>query len=182
MIIGKLVTLGPVTLHDADILFRWANDSETALMNEPYKPVHWSAHQEWWSSFAKERGQVLFAIRSHNSPGLIGYVQIGQIDPIHRAAVLGLRIGEKVNRGQGFGREVLQLAVDYCWNHLNLSRIGLSVFRNNQAAIRLYEQAGFKREGLLRKAVFIDGQWIDLLLMGKCHASRRTLKRRTLER
>ena len=173
MINGTLTTLGPMHLGDFDVFFRWANDKEAALLNEPYRPVHWPAHQEWWLSFSKDASQVVFAIRTQESPGIIGYVQIGNIDPIHRAARLGIRIGEEVNRGRGYGSDVLPLAIDYCWRHLNLSRIALSVFTHNDAAIRLYRKAGFMQEGVFRQAVFIDGQWVDVMVMAVMHPSRR---------
>ncbi|MGB6446390.1 MAG: GNAT family protein, partial [Xanthobacteraceae bacterium] len=59
----------------------------------------------------------------------------------------------------------LHLAVDFCWSHLNLNRIQLIVFKHNQRAIRAYQAAGFKKEGMLRKAAFIGGEWVDLVPM-----------------
>ena len=32
-------------------------------------------------------------------------------------------------------------------------------------ATRVYAAAGFEREGLLRRAAFVDGEWIDLAIM-----------------
>jgi hypothetical protein len=62
-------------------------------------------------------------------------------------------------------KEALHLAVDFCWSHLNLNRIQLIVFKHNQRAIRAYQAAGFKKEGVLRKAAFIGGEWVDLVPM-----------------
>jgi RimJ/RimL family protein N-acetyltransferase len=90
--------------------------------------------------------------------------------------LIGIRIGEESDRGRGFGRDALRIAVDYCWNHLNLSRLGLTVFANNERAIKLYESLGFDREGLLRDAVFIDGSWLDVVVMGRLHPSRSSQK------
>ena len=45
------------------------------------------------------------------------------------------------------------------------SHLILNVFGANPTAIRLYSNLGFEAEGLLQKALFIDGQWIDLVLM-----------------
>lgn len=172
MLKGVSTTLGPLQPGDFESLFRWANDSDAALLNDTYRPAHWPAQQEWWQSFFRNPSQVIFAIRTSDSPGIIGYVEIGQIDPVHRAAKLGIRIGEAVNRGRGYGSDVMPLAVDYCWRHLNLSRIALTVFAHNTAAIRLYRKAGFKREGVFRRAAFIAGGWVDVLAMAALHPSR----------
>ena len=49
---------------------------------------------------------------------------------------------------------------------LNLHRIYLFVLKTNQAAIRVYEKAGFRHEGTLREAAFKGGAFQDLLVMG----------------
>jgi RimJ/RimL family protein N-acetyltransferase len=39
------------------------------------------------------------------------------------------------------------------------------VVADNERAIRSYEKVGFRQEGKLREAVFVDGSYRDLLLM-----------------
>ena len=92
-------------------------------------------------------------------------MQINGINSVHRSAELGIRIGEEKNRGQGYGKEALRLAVDFCWNHLNLNRVQLVVFKHNDRAIGAYKAVGFRKEGLLRKAAFIGGGWVDVIVM-----------------
>ncbi len=48
---------------------------------------------------------------------------------------------------KGVGRGLLQAALDMCDNWLNVTRVELQVFSDNEAAIRLYEQMGFLKEG-----------------------------------
>ncbi|MGC1548906.1 MAG: GNAT family protein [Rhodanobacter sp.] len=174
MIVGKRVTLGPIIPADFLSLFRWADDLDAARLNETYRPSVWKNEEEFWFNVGRDTSKVFFAIRKLGSAAIIGYVQISNIDAVHRSAIVGLRIGEVADRGQGFGTEAMHLAVDYCWNHLNLSRIGLIVFGTNERAIKLYTTLGFEKEGLLRRAVFIHGQWTDLMLMGLLHPSRVT--------
>ena len=49
---------------------------------------------------------------------------------------------------------------------LNLHRVYLHVFENNKIAIKLYENMKFSREGQLRDGVFIDGHYLDVVVMG----------------
>jgi RimJ/RimL family protein N-acetyltransferase len=172
MIFGNAVAIGPILPVDIPALYRWADDAETAALNESYRPPNWRAQEEFWSNTAHDPTRIFFAIRAIGAPEIIGYIQIMNIEPIHRSASIGIRIGEASNRGKGYGREALQLGVDYCWRQLNLSRITLSVFAGNDAAIALYEAAGFVREGLLRRALFIDGAWVDLVPMARCQPER----------
>jgi len=55
--------------------------------------------------------------------------------------------------------------VNYGFKNLNLNRIYLRVFETNARAIHCYEKAGFKHEGRLRQACFLDGEYKDVLMM-----------------
>ena len=48
---------------------------------------------------------------------------------------------------------------------MNLERLGLIVFSHNTRAIRAYKAAGFRKEGLLKRLLFVDGQWVDVAIM-----------------
>ena len=50
----------------------------------------------------------------------IGYINIHNLNAVHRSADLGMRIGDERHRGQGFGKLAMAMAPNYCWNHLNL--------------------------------------------------------------
>ena len=115
----------------------------------------------------------MFAIRKRTETAIIGYLHIQNISSVHRSADIGIRIGEEKNRGHGYGKEALAMALDYCWRHLNLNRVGLIVFRNNPRALSAYKAAGFRVEGRLKKFFFIDGAWVDVLLMAAFRPSRK---------
>jgi RimJ/RimL family protein N-acetyltransferase len=161
MICGKKVTLGPILPGDFPALFRWSDDFDAALLNETYRPAIWKSQEEFWFNSIRDSSKVYFAIRKLGSQAIAGYVQISNIDAVHRSALLGVRIGEAADRGHGYGGEAVELAVRYCWNQLNLSRLSLLVFAGNEHAIRLYRAAGFRTEGQLAQALFIDGAWIE---------------------
>ena len=165
MLQGEKIILGPIVPADFSALFRWGDDLDAARLNEPYRPPTWRNQEELWFNVGRDSSRVFFAIRKIGAEPIVGYVQITNIDAVHRSATLGMRIGEPVERGRGYGRDALRLAIDYCWKHLNLSRIQLAVYGTNERAIRLYQASGFEIEGRLRRALFIDGQWIDLVVM-----------------
>lgn len=173
MLIASRITLGPVMPGDFAPMFRWANDVAAARLDLAYRPVDLKTHLQWCESIGSDTTRVIFAIRKANEPAIIGYVQVSAINPVHRSADIGIRIGEERHRGQGYGKEALRLALNFCWDHLNLNRVQLIVFKHNARAIRAYAAAGFRREGRLRKAAFIDGAWTDLLVMAMLRPARR---------
>jgi len=172
MLKASRITIGPLVPEDFGPLFCWINDVAAARLDFAYRPVDAMAHQQWWDSLGKDATKVVFAIRKMTETAIIGYVQITGINSVHRSAELGIRIGDDKNRGQGFGKEALRLAVEFCWNNLNLNRVQLIVFKHNHRAIGAYKAAGFKKEGILRKAAFIEGDWVDVIVMAALRPGR----------
>ncbi|MGA8650629.1 MAG: GNAT family N-acetyltransferase [Xanthobacteraceae bacterium] len=165
MLLGAKITLGPFVSEDYGAMYCWANDIAAARLDGPFRPVNLVDVVRQLENAGKDPSRVMFAIRKRNEPAIIGYLYIQNISSVHRSGEIIIRIGEERNRGQGYAKEALRMALDYCWRHLNLNRVGLTVFRDNQRAIRAYKAVGFRAEGRLRKFLFIDGAWVDVLLM-----------------
>lgn len=84
------------------------------------------------------------------------------------------RIGISVSeawQGKGVGKELMQAGIDLADKWLNLLRIELEVYADNEAAIRLYEGFGFEREGVMRQHAFRDGRYIDSIMMARLRSS-----------
>lgn len=177
MLLGSRISIGPFVPEDFAAIFCWVNDVAAARLDLAYRPVDMMAHQQWWQALGKDPSKVVFAIRKTSEPALIGFVQIAAMNSVHRSAEMGIRIGEEKNRGQGYGTEALRLALDFCWNHLNLNRVQLTVFKHNLRAIAAYRTAGFRKEGRMRKAAFIGGEWVDLIMMAALRPAQKAARR-----
>ncbi len=177
MLMASRITIGPFVPEDFAPVFCWLNDVAAARLDLAYRPVDMMTHQQWWQGLGKDLTKVVFAIRKTSEPTIIGYVQITGINSVHRSAEIGIRIGEEKNRGQGYGKEALRLAVEFCWNHLNLNRVQLIVFKHNDRAVRAYKAVGFRKEGLSRKAAFIGGDWVDVILMAALRPAQKRRRR-----
>lgn len=160
-----LVSIGPVLPNDLGAIFTWMNDPTAAALDFAWRPVDTNAFKSWMDRLAVDTTQVLFAIRRLPHPAIVGFVLLKNIQPVHRSAELGIRIGAETDRGQGLGQRATILALDYAWRTLNLHRVSLTTLAHNARAIASYRQAGFEEEGRLRQASFIDGKWCDLTIM-----------------
>ena len=101
------------------------------------------------------------------SAGKIAYpgVYIRDIDRHHNKAEYGIFIGEADARGRGVGTAAAKLMLRYCFEEEQLHRVYLRALSENGQAIRSYEKAGFRREGLLRDDVCIEGDYRDIVWM-----------------
>ena len=78
-------------------------------------------------------------------------------------ANLGISLGER--RNQGLGSEATRLTLDWGFHVLGLQNVLLETLAWNEAAIRAYEKAGFRRIGVRRKAAMSRGGRADVVLM-----------------
>jgi RimJ/RimL family protein N-acetyltransferase len=172
MLQGEKIALGPILPLDLPQLMLWGDDPELCRRSETYRPKSFQREADFWLNSANDQNIVFFAIRQDLSLPIIGYVQIHSISATHRSAMLGIMLGNAADRGKGYGGDAMVLAIDYCWRHLNLSRLSLHVHTTNPGAIRLYERLGFETEGLLKKALFLAGEWVDVQMMALCRPDR----------
>jgi putative acetyltransferase len=70
-------------------------------------------------------------------------------------------------QGRGASTALMRTALDLADNWLNLTRIELTVYTDNAAAIKLYEKFGFEIEGSRRRLAFRNGEYVDALLMAR---------------
>lgn len=80
------------------------------------------------------------------------------------------RIGISVTeawQGKGVGKALMQAGIDLADKWLNLTRLELEVYSDNEPAIQLYERFGFEREGVLRQHAFRDGRYVDSIMMAR---------------
>ncbi len=94
-----------------------------------------------------------------------GEVVINQIDTDNHSANIRIALFTEQYFGQGLGTEALRLMLNYGFETLNLHRISLGVYAFNPRAIHVYEKLGFKREGILRDALYYDGNYHDEIIM-----------------
>jgi putative acetyltransferase len=70
-------------------------------------------------------------------------------------------------QGRGVGTALMLAATELADRWLNLMRLELEVFTDNEPAIRLYKKFGFEIEGTLRRHAFRDGEYVDSYFMAR---------------
>lgn len=143
-------------------------------LSSGYHPVGAAEHRAWFDSVQQRTDVSIFGIRLAESDELIGSCQLSSIHHTYRSAELQIRIGPPDRRGQGLGREAIDLLLQYAFDDLNLHRVQLHVLATNTVAIRLYRDIGFVTEGTLRDAAYVGGAYVDIVVMSLLEVERGT--------
>jgi diamine N-acetyltransferase len=166
---GTVCRLRPIHRRDLEASIGWRNDPETRslVMGYPF-PVTEVMETAWYDrALADQAGKrASFAVSDLQTEAAIGFVHLMDIDWVCRSCELGIVIGDRARRGQNFGSEATRLVVDYAFSGLNLARIGVRVAAPNKGAYTLFRKIGFRDEGNLRNAAFVNGRAADVILMG----------------
>lgn len=162
---GERIQLSALREEDLEPLFDWINDRELVLRSAPFAPVSEADHKQWFNRIRTADETIIFGIRELSTDRLIGSCQLTAIDRRHLCADLQIRIGAADARDMGLGTEAVGLLLDHAFTHLGLHRVQLEVFADNAPAIRSYEKAGLRREGVLRQKALIDGRRTDAVIM-----------------
>ncbi|MGI6297643.1 MAG: GNAT family N-acetyltransferase [Saccharofermentanales bacterium] len=97
---------------------------------------------------------------------IVGESVINEVDTDNMSACFRIGIFDRKNFGRGIGTEAIKMTLKFGFEELNLHRIELEVFSFNERGYRAYKRVGFEEEGIKRKAVFIEGKYHDIIVMG----------------
>ena len=107
-----------------------------------------------------------FLIFKTDDKTLLGGINVGNVRRgVSQSASLGYWIGEKYARN-GYMKEALKLLIPSLFVDLRLNRIEAATLEENIASKSLLKKIGFKKEGVLRKYLKINGTWRDHILYG----------------
>ena len=166
MLEGKNVVLRQLKISDWEKSLQWRNNlaiKQMAMMHS--FPVTEFVEREWYESVMKSKSDrtIYFTVTTEDD-NPIGFVSLTNINYQNRNCYLGIVIGETKNQGKGFGRESIELLIQYAFNTLNLIKISLEVVEKNFAAIKLYKSLGFVEEGKLKKHHYCNGDFLDVIV------------------
>ena len=165
MLNGERVTLRPLREDDLPVLYAWRMDLATWVLTTEVAPygMTFEAFRERSRRIADdaEKGVDLVA---EVDGAVAGRAALFAFDNLARSCEVGLWFGPE-HRGKGYGREVLALLTDFAFRHRNVHRVHLRTLATNEPALRCYRASGFVEEGRLRESAWVDGAYVDEVLM-----------------
>ena len=102
--------------------------------------------------------QLRLVISSYTNEA-IGMIDLFDFDFKNSRAGIGVLVKDSINRKKGFGKEALQLLINYSFKHLNLHQLYCNISEDNQASIKLFTSQGFNEIGLKKDWNFTNGNF-----------------------
>lgn len=124
---------------------------------------------EMWRKRLAEPADGIFNLLACVENEIVGQLGLHTFPHTPRRRHVG-QIGMAIRddwQGKGAGSALMAAAMDLADNWLNLSRIELEVYTDNESAIHLYKKFNFIVEGTLKNFAYRDGQFVDVFTMAR---------------
>jgi len=131
--------------------------------------VPFPSAEAWRKLLAEQQpgGKILLATIDGRVVGQIGIHTVARPRRSH-VGYIGMAVHDEWHH-QGVGSALLQAAISLADNWLHLLRLELTVYTDNEVAVRLYKKHGFFIEGTHRAYALRDGKYVDAYAMARIH-------------
>jgi [ribosomal protein S5]-alanine N-acetyltransferase len=165
---GPRIRLRPVQPGDAKRTFAWYNNPEIVA---PFDRFSVDTYEDFERSLREAADdptslapRYVVALRETDEP--IGFVGHYVPHPVLETIDVWYVIGDRRARRKGYATEAVGLLLTHLFATTPLPRMGATCDVENLASVALLERLGFKREGVLRSALFHHARWHDIAVYG----------------
>ena len=152
--------------EDLDVLYQIENDRSlwhVGTTNVPYS--RYTLHDYVATSaddiFADRQVRLVMENDEHE---VVGMADLVHFDPQHQRAETGIVV-MKHHRRKGYALQALQQLEDYALDTLHLHQLYAVIAANNDAALQLFQKAGYERQGVLKGWLCKGHDYQDAVLM-----------------
>lgn len=163
---GKLIRLRAREPEDEPYHNAWFNDADVLRYLGRRYPISHAQSFKMLEPDPRYGWSIGFIIETLFDGDPIGQVFLGSGSPEDRSAELGISIGDKARWDGGYGTDAMRTVCRFGFQMMNLHRIQLGVYVENERAVHVYERIGFRTEARRRRAYFKEGVHHDALVMG----------------
>jgi len=115
-----------------------------------------NAHQDIY-----EAKQLRLAICKNDSDTAIGLIDLFDFDPRNKRAGIGIVIQNQKERSKGFGKEALELLIDFSFTQLQLHQLFANIGVDNDSSLNLFATFGFQKIGIKKDWLYTNNSFKD---------------------
>jgi RimJ/RimL family protein N-acetyltransferase len=153
-----------ITILDTELY----DDVETRVRADPrpWRPVPAGSAASTFRVTDPAGNDAVFSVLELATGELAGTALLWQIDHFNRLAHVGISL-RPTFRGRGLATDAVRVLCRYGFAILGLNRLQLMTLADNAAMIATATKTGFRHEGTLRRAHWVNGQFLDKVVYGQ---------------
>lgn len=155
---GKCL-LRPTKPEDLERILEWRNSDRVRSCMFTDAIISWNEHLAWFERVSKSGISKHLLFEYNGQP--LGVVNITNIDLQNNKCHWGFYIGEE-GAPRGSGRAMGFLAIEHIFENLSMRKLCGRAFAFNLASVKFHLKLGFEEEGLLRKHILKNGDFMDV--------------------
>ncbi len=141
----NMLILRPFNPDDAPTILSWCKDKHTFRLWSADKYKNFPAQSE--EMMTQYEGDNMHPLTAVEGGSIIGHILLRYPSEDKTLVRFGFVIVDDTKRGKGYGKQMLQLAIEYAQRELGARCITLGVFCENRSAIGCYKSIGFRITG-----------------------------------
>ncbi|MCA0969720.1 GNAT family N-acetyltransferase [Halobacillus litoralis] len=152
----------------------WKAHHEYASKDEVCKFQPWGPNNEDDSKFfiaqairdreKRHRSRFVFSVILKEEDEIAGSIEMNITD-WDGVGEIGFIIHDK-HWGKGYATQAVRLMLKHSFEKCELHRVAAVSDPDNVSSIRVLEKIGMKKEGILRKDLYVKGRWRDSVVYG----------------
>lgn len=164
MLEGKHIILRAMEYDDAIDIIKWRNATSSKDKFFSFKKISSQEQLEWMKKHMFSQNEFNWIIEEKTTLAKVGTLALENIDYRNGNAEYVRLIIEEKFREKGFAYEAEVLMLEYAFNYLRLNKVFCKTFLHNEAINKLHLKTGFIEVGKMRKHIFLDGEYKDILI------------------
>lgn len=166
IIVGKRITLRPITEADTNMVLEWRNSDRTVRNFYYRNPVTPEDHKAWLNEKVGKGLVWQYIVRANETD--IGCVYVQHIDEKNLSGESGLFFSEDAPSGEGYATEALILfSEEMCFKKLGLLYLNAKVQSKNEVSRHLHVSAGYREVKAVPGENCSDGETVTSIYFRK---------------
>ncbi len=155
---GERIYLRALEPEDLELIYAIENDESVWEVSQTQTPYSRFLIKQYLENCHKDIYEVkqLRLVIVTNDDEAVGFVDLFDFDPKNDKVGLGVLVLNEA-RGKKYGREALELLINYVFTNLYVHQIYANVLEDNLVSIKLFESLGFLKSGV-KKDWVLEGK------------------------
>lgn len=141
-----MLRLRPYKNCDAKIIAGWITGEQEFYQWSSGKMGNYPLTEDTLRAFHDEveNSDSVYQMVAFDDSGIVGYITMQFTDENRRNMCFEYGLIDPQKRVSGLGKKLLRISLRYVFDFLNVSRVTLGAFENNEPAYKCYSSVGFK--------------------------------------